>query len=303
VTTIPSRQSTLHRGFIVALFAGAAFGLYPAALRAIYADGGNAAFAIIVTTWIRALSMAVYCLYKRVPLFPNVALTKQSIIGGFFQCISIFGILGALTYIPGPIVIIIVFTHSLMLLFFMAFRKEIKLDATNLITTAIALVGLSLVLDIWHSIPRASLLGMALAFMSALATVSRLYVYDHQTKTRNPIAIGAENFLVAAVLSITVIFIQSPHLPTSSVGYLYTGLGGASLAAGTFGMFYGISLLGSFQWSLFAKIEPVFTSIFSIIILKEYLAPHQYIGIAIVIGSLATYQIIRQRQSSRHEQS
>jgi drug/metabolite transporter (DMT)-like permease len=291
-------QNKLRTGMIVAMIAGVLFGLFPASLRASYLEGATSAFAIILTTWVRALSMTAFCAATRTPLFPTRSIAKQAVVGGFFQCISIFGIVGALAYIPGPLVIIIVFSHTLMLLFFMAWRGEIKLDIVNIATTVIALIGLSMVLDIWHTQAHAKLIGMALAFMSALATVSRLYVYEHQTKDRNPIAVGAENFLVAAVLSFGIMFFQPPHAPTSLVGYLYTAAGCVSLTGGTFCMFYGISLLGSFQWSLFSKIEPVFTAIFSVLILKEVLAVYQYAGIAIVIGSLLAYQIIRQRQNT-----
>jgi hypothetical protein len=188
-------QLTKHQtGILIAIMAAVTFGLYPATLRAVYADGGNAAFVIIATTWARALSMGLYCIFKGSPLFRNHKETRQSIIGGIFQAISLFSILIALVYVPGPLVIIIVFTHTLMLLFYMAWRGEIKLDRTSLITAITALLGLTLVLDIWHPQTNTHWIGMGLAFMAALATVSRLYVYGHETKLRNPIAVGADNY-------------------------------------------------------------------------------------------------------------
>lgn len=293
------KSSPRRAGLIAAIMASIAFGLYPAASRAVYADGGTAVCMVIVTAWARGLSMALYCILTRAPLFQTREDRKQAVIGGVFQACSNFGIFLALLYIPGPLVIIIVFSHTLMLLFFMAWRGEVKLDFLNVATTILALLGLTLVLDLWHAQPKTNWIGIALAFVSALATVSRLYVYGHQTKSRHPIVVGAENFLIAAVLTLLALFFQTPHLPASLMGNVYVLASCLSLTLGSFFMFLGISLLGSFQYSLMCKIEPIFTSIFSVLLLKEILSLHQYFGIALVLGSLAVYQIINQRQAKK----
>ena len=64
-------------------------------------------------------------------------------------------------------------------------------------------------------------------------------------------------------------------------------------------MFYAISLLGSFDYSLLSKIEPVFTALFSFLLLGEILKPLQYLGMVIVLGSLAMYQIVSNVKTNR----
>jgi drug/metabolite transporter (DMT)-like permease len=75
----------------------------------------------------------------------------------------------------------------------------------------------------------------------------------------------------------------------------------ASLTLGSFCRCYGISLLGSSRWSLFVKLEPVFTSLFSLRLLLEILKLGQYMGIAVVIGSDALYQNSELRRIKRHD--
>lgn len=280
------------KGFVSVLLAALIFGLYPAALRGVYADGGNAVAMLVLMTVTRALGLAGYCFAKREPLFRTNEDRKQALIGGAFQACSIIGIFLSLLYIPGPLMIIVVFTHTLMLLFFMAWRGEIKLGFVNVTTTLIALLGLTFVLDVWHVQSGAHWLGFALAFMSALATLSRLYVYGHQTQERHPIVVGAENFLVAAILTLPALFFETPHLPVSLIGNIYVLIGAASLTFGSFFMFWGISFLGAFQYSLIAKVEPIFTSLFSALLLGEVLKTEQYAGIILVTGSLAAYQLL-----------
>lgn len=144
-------------------------------------------------------------------------------------------------------------------------------------------------LDIWHP-QNLNLVGIGIAFIAAIATVIRLYVFGNQTKSRNPAIVGAEVFLFAAFFALLLPIFSSPVLPTTVVGYGWAVLSCISLVLGTFGMFYGIAILGAFEYSLLCKIEPIFTAIFSAVLIHEYLLWHQYVGMAVVLGSLALYK-------------
>jgi probable blue pigment (indigoidine) exporter len=289
----------LTLGTLIAALAAAVYGAHTPAERAVYADGGSVSLVVVVTTWMRVLPMALFCIFTRKALFQSQQDIKQSFIGGVFQALSIICILSAVLYLPAPVVIIIIFSHTLMLLFFMAWRSEVKLDAITVSTTVIALGGLSFVIDLWHKQSTSSWVGIALSFIAAFAIVGRMYVYGHQTKERHPIVVGAENFLVAAPLASLMLLFAPVHLPETNMGYVWVGVASLSLALGSFCMFYGISLIGSFRYSLFGKLEPVFTSLFSIWFLGEFLKPVQYVGIAIVVGSLTLYQISEQKRMKR----
>ena len=80
---------------------------------------------------------------------------------------------------------------------------------------------------------------------------------------------------------------------------MYLLLASLSLAVANLAMFYGIALLGSFRWGLLLKLEPVFTALFSFLLLGEILKPLQYAGMAVVLGSLAAYQITSHRSHSK----
>ena len=47
-----------------------------------------------------------------------------------------------------------------------------------------------------------------------------------------------------------------------------------------------------------AKLEPIFTSLFSVWMLNEILSVHQYFGIVLVVSSLAVYQILRRAKKA-----
>jgi drug/metabolite transporter (DMT)-like permease len=278
------------KGLLLALTTAAVFGVYPAATRALYADGGNVILAIVVIMWMRALGLLIACLPSRPKLFPTRAETRQAIRGGFLQAVSNLSLFAALTYLPGPLVLITLFSHTLMLLFFMAWKGEIRLDAVTIVTTVTALGGLTFVLDVWHAQQPGYLLGVGLALFSAIVVVFRFYLYGQQLRTRHPAAVGAENYLLSAIILMPVMLVFPPALPLHAVSYGWLFLAGASLALGSIGMFYGIAMMGAFRWSLFSKMEPIFTAAFSAVLIGEFLKPSQYIGMGVVLASLVLYQ-------------
>ncbi len=283
-------------GLVFAALAAIVYGLHPPAEQAAYSFGANAVCLALFALWSRGLGLMAYCIAKGLPLFRTREDIKQALIGGACQAWSSGAIIWALMFLSGPIVIIIVFAHTLMLLFFMAWRGEIKLDFLNIATTVMALFGLTLVLDVWHAHEVGHWIGALICLSAALATASRLYVYGHQTRLRDPIVVGAENMLIAAILTVPAIFLQMPRLPETAAGGMYIVVICLSFTAGAFFMFWGISLLGAFQYSLMAKIEPIFTALFSVLLLKEVMSLYQYIGMAFVLSSLAAYQILRSKK-------
>jgi drug/metabolite transporter (DMT)-like permease len=294
-------MTNIQRGTIIAIACALIFGIYPSCMRIVYDDGGSVVLVIIVTTWARALLLGGYCLARRKPLYSTPQARKLALSGGVLQAISIIGLTASLKYLPGPVALIILFTHTLMLLFFMAWRGKAQLNRWTLGTTVAALLGLAMVLDVFHAHSGGQVFGMALAFAAALATASRLYAFGEQTRTRNPAVVGAETFITAGVLVSFMALFETPHLPLHVSSYTYLAIASASQAFGTFGMFYSIALIGAFRYSLLLKLDPVFGAVFWFLILGQVLKPVQYTGMVVVLGSLATYQIMAHRKAKREE--
>ena len=270
--------------------------MWPPASRAVYAAGGNAMFVVLLSTWMRAFFLLFAGLVVDARPFPSRMVWRPAATGGIFQAVSILTMVGSLVYLPGPVAIVIAFSHTIMLLFFMAWRGEATLDAATVTTTFCALLGLAFAVDFWHQHVAGQWLGIGLAFASALATLSRLYVYGRQLRERPPVAVGAENFIFAALFVTAAALVWQPHAPAGIAGWGWGALAGASLSLGTLGMFYGIAHLGSFQWSLFSKLEPIFTAFFSVLFLGEVLSVQRYLGIFLVVGSLVVYQVLTVRR-------
>ena len=286
-------------GILICVISAVIFGLYPPASRGAYQDGANITFVILVTTFCRFAGLYALAFMKKKKIFQDFHEYKTSLYAGIFQALSIIGILGGAFFMPGAVVIIIMFSYSLMLLFFSAWRKEMKLNIANITSTLTALLGLGMVLNIGSDGFSYPLIGIALAFMAAVATFARTYIFGQQSKkARHPLVTGTETFAVASFLLLLLLFWELPEIPQSSFGGLMTATAALSLTLGSFGMFYGISYLGSYKFSMIMKLEPIFTTLFGIVLIGDVLAIPQYAGIVLVLASLISLQLF-DRQKTR----
>ena len=284
-------------GIFVALLASVFFGAYPPLARASYAAGANVGLVVLATTFGRALLLLFYACARGYRLKQIFRFSKAAAFSGFMQAVSIFGIIASLKFIPGPISITIIFSHTLMLLVIMRFKGELVVTPLLAGVTLVALLGIALVVDIFSNMEGINITGVVLAGIAAVATATRVYSFGKQVKTTPDSIVGAQVFAYASLFSLLVLFWQTPVLPTSFAGFTSLALCVASLGIGSICFFYGISLIGSFKFSLFTKLEPLFTCLYSYLILSETLHASQYLGIALVLGSLVLYQLVEGRKS------
>jgi len=178
-----------------------------------------------------------------------------------------------------------------MLLFFSAWRGKYKLNFANITMTLVALFGLAMVLDIFNQDSNLNIIGIGLAIMSAFATFARVYIFGIHDKDKSPAVIGAETFMVTVVILGILSLWQVPIAPETLYGWGMISASALCLAIGSFGIFYGVSLLGSYRFSMIAKLEPIFTALFGLLLLSEVLNLIQYTGMFFVIFSLLALQI------------
>lgn len=291
------KNRTEKIGVVVALISAIIFGLYPPASRGAYLDGANITFVILVTTFCRMASLYIFALWRDDKPFQNFQDYKISAIAGTFQAISIIGLIAGSFYLPGAVVITIMFSYALLLLVFSVARGEMRLTFANASSTIFALLGLGLVMDIGLDGLSYPVIGIALAFMAAVATFARAYIYGKQSQSRHPITIGAEAFVVAFTILLALCWWQMPQPPETLHGLVMTGLASLSLAAGSFGMFYGIALLGAYKFGMLMKLEPIFTTLFGIWLVQDHLNTSQYVGVACVILSLIALQLFDKQKA------
>lgn len=284
-------QNKTKLGMIITVFAAIIFGIYPSAAREAYEHGANIACVILVTTFCRMVGLYMLSSYFKEKPFQSLKESRLNIVAGVFQAMSIIGILGGTYFLPGAVVIVIVFSSSLMLLIFSALRGKMPLTISNFAATCAALFGLALVLNISADLGSAEYVGCGLAFLGAFATFVRAYIYAQQGQLRSPSIVGTESFIVTFMILLPLLFWQMPTIPSSNYGLIMLALCSLTLTVASLGMFYGVTYLGAYRFNMVMKVEPVFTTLFGVVLAKDYLNTMQYLGIAIVLISIMISQL------------
>ena len=290
-------SNNLFFGVSACVFCALIFGFFPPAARVAYADGANITMVVLFTTFCRMVGLYGYTLVKKDKIFTHFNVYKPSIIAGLFQALSVIGILGGSYFMPGAVVIVIMFTYSLMLLLFNAWKGQIKLNLINVTATVMALVGLAFVLDIFSDGLKYAPAGIALALLAAVCTFARTYIYGKASQVRSAISVGAESFIIATIALLPMMLWEFPALAQSTWGMLMLLACAMALTIGSFGMFWGIATLGAYRFSMIMKLEPVFTTIFGIVLVGDILSGDQYLGIIIVLFSLIGLQIFDRQKT------
>jgi len=284
-------------GVSICLASAVIFGLGPVAGRGAYLDGANITFVILITTFCRAFGLTAVAFLNNYRPFRNKKETKLSFYIAIFQALSLIGIFGGSFFMPAAVVIIIMFTYSLMLLFFSSWRKEMTLNVANISSTIIALMGLVLVLNIGTQGTSYPLAGILLAILAAVTTFARMYLYAQQGNKRSPLLVGSETFIITFIFLLLLLFWEAPLMPATSTGWFMLSLSAVAITVGSFGMLYGVAYVGSYKYSMLTKLEPVFTTIFGIFLIGDFLNTTQYIGIGLVLVSLIALQLFDKQKT------
>jgi drug/metabolite transporter (DMT)-like permease len=285
-------------GILIAAGSAMVFGLYPAATRGAYADGANAVFIIMLTAFCRGFTTGLFCLFTHRNLFVEKTSLKNGISNGFFQALSIFGILGGMAFMPGPVVITIMFSYTMLLYLYMVLVGEERASIVTFLSVITAFAGLGLVVGVQDKFHGLSVIGLALAALAAITTATRVYRFGQLLKNTHPAVVSTETFIFVFLFSCLLMLHQLPVTPQHLSGWLWAGLATLSLCIGNFGMFYSIAMLGPFKYAFFVKLEPVFAALFAFLLIGETLHTSQYIGIAMVVSSLLVYQIYETRRKA-----
>lgn len=282
----------LNTGIVTALVGAAIFGIYPTAARAVYADGGSVSLMVVATLFCRMLTLVACTRIMRPDekLFDQKDTRITTFFAGIMQGIGFLCILVAASFIPGGVVITIVFSYGVLLLFISAYFGDLQLNFVNLGASFTALAGLACVMK-FGDIDPAHMTGYLFAGAACLCIMGALYLYGQLSLKVSPMKLGAESFIIAFVVALPVLVWQAPELPQTRYGFGMMAVCCLAVSIGTIAMFYAIRHLGSYRFSMFSKMEPVFATIFGIALIGDDLSPVQYFGIGVVVLSLIALQL------------
>jgi drug/metabolite transporter (DMT)-like permease len=286
------RQRQLLGASLVVLSA-AAIAVVPTFARIAY-DGGSDTLTVITA---RSIVTAATCFLVMIVIGRPLAIARGalgiSLVLGVLYAIHLYGLLGAVRYLPVNMVILIFYLHPLIVGVMAILSRREPMLWTRFGALAAALVGLGLAVG--FSFGALNLLGVALASTSAVIAAIVIVGGSHAMKGSDSLAVTCHMMLSAAVtLAIVSLAQGDAHWPATLWGW--TGFGGVAIAytVGTVTFFAAIPLLGAVRAAMISNLEPVLGILFAMAVLGEAVSPLQGVGMAMVIASIFAMEAGRQ---------
>lgn len=280
----PEARQQLLGGALVVLSA-AAIAVVPTLARFAY-DGGANTLAVITA---RSIVTAVSCFLVTIALERPLAIGRGALgisLGlGVLYAVHLYGLLGAVHYLPVNMVILIFYLHPLIVgvMAMLAGRETMRWKSLGAL--AAALVGLGLAVG--FSFGALDLFGVTLALMAAMIAAVVIIGGSHAMKNGDSVVVTCYMMVSAAVTLATFALVQGGvHWPLTLSGWV--GCSGVAIAytIGTVTFFAAIPLLGAVRAAMISNLEPVIGILFAMAVLGETVSPLQGLGIVTVIGSI-----------------
>jgi drug/metabolite transporter (DMT)-like permease len=209
------------------------------------------------------------------------------VIAGLFFSVMAFGYLFAIQRIPVSFAALLVFTYPLPLALLGRLRGE-PLRPARIVAMIAAFVGLAVALGV--EIGELDLLGIASATVCSLAYAFAVFYFGDTTRGADPMVVILHATATAGVIFVPIALIEGSLtlMPGTALGLVGVAGVSASYLIGVFCFFAALVRIGPMKAALLAQLEPVVSILSAVLILQEQLSPVQTLGIAVVLGALAS---------------
>jgi DME family drug/metabolite transporter len=207
---------------------------------------------------------------------------------------TMFGLLQAIALLPVSIAILAYFIYPLLTGLLAAATGVERLGWRALLTALAAFAGLALMLG--EGFTQLSVLGLASAFAAAFFRVVSLIltrVYLNGTDAR--VTTWYSMVPSTAMFVLASLYVSAWNLPQTSAGWAAFLAITCCSTLSTLLIYISTNLVGPFRTALVMNLEPMVTTVASILLLGEVLSSVQALGAGIMIASLCAFQFARRR--------
>jgi len=211
---------------------------------------------------------------------------------GVLFAANVYGVFKAIEAIPVPIAVLAYFIYPLLTGIGGAITGLDKLSWRGALAALAAFGGLALMIGAHPG--DLAFAGLAFAFGAACCrTVMLLVTRAELGGADSRLTSGYSLLSSTAVLAVACLLTQTWNLPQTAPGW--AGFLGASFATtvAILALFASTARIGPFRTALTMNLEPVVSTVLSMLLLGESMGPLQALGAAIMIAALCAFQIRR----------
>ena len=272
-------------GIVILMMIAVSFGLNHISARIAFDHGAS----VVTGVFARSLftSLAVFALLYLQGV--RIALSRLQL--GRAACIGValavqsYCLYSAVAQIPVALALLAFNTFPVMLSLMTWAAGRGRPSARAAIAMPIALVGLSIALDVWGKpVGPGVLWAVAAGFAFALALfLTDVWLKEVDGRVRSALTMAAVAILVAAAGSAVGAF----RAPADATGWLGLALLSLFYALAITSVFVVLPRMGSSNYAVVLNFEPISLLLLGWVILGQVIAPLQVLGAFIVVGAIA----------------
>jgi drug/metabolite transporter (DMT)-like permease len=282
----PALGATQRIGLALSVVSSVSYGSAPVFVRFAY-DAGAGPLTLLATRYVAA-TLVIFLALRLIgrPLAMPAERPFGGAIAGIFFSVMAYSYLVAIQRIPVSLAALLVFTYPLPVALLGRMRGE-PMRWPRIVAIVAAFVGLAVALGV--EIRELDPIGIASATVCSLAYAFGVFYFGAATRGADPMVVTLHAVATAALIFVPLAAIDgSLALPATTIGLV--GIAGVSVTylVGVLAFFGALVRIGPLKAALLAQLEPVVSILSAVLILQEHLSLVQALGVALVLGALAT---------------
>lgn len=284
-----------REGFIWILLAAAGFSVMPTMVKLTYLHSTFAPMDIAIWRFVIAAPMmwALVLLGRRsqrsVPA-EKLPVTRLLVIGVFIAA-AVLAAFFALERLPGSTYIVLLYSYPAMVALLSRLLGD-EINPRTWLALGLALIGVAMTVPNFTA-AEADAIGVGLALLNA-AIIAIYYLLARRALDGVVDVSRASGVMMLSTSFIMLLLIilrglQLPQNPLTLFLLLCIGVFGTVLPV--YGVNIAVQRIGAAQASLVSTIEPPMSMIVSVLILSEIILPLQWLGAALIVGSVIVLQL------------
>ena len=284
-----------RQGFLWIILAAAGFSLMPTMVKLTYLHSSFEPLDIAIWRFLIAapLMWALVLLGRRTArgAADDLPITRLLIIGVIIA-VAVMAAFFSLERLPGSTYIVLLYAYPAMVALLSRLMGD-RIHARTWFAVGLALIGVALTAPNASAAADADMLGVGLALLNA-AIIAIYYLLtrralDGVVDVSRASAVMMAGTLIIMCLLLPLRGLQFPQNPLTAI--LLIGIAVFGTVLPVFGVNIAVQRIGATQASLVSTIEPIMSMIVSMLILSEVIVAMQWMGAALIIGSVIVLQL------------
>lgn len=284
-----------RQGFLWIILAAAGFSLMPTMVKLTYLHSSFEPLDIAIWRFLIAapLMWALVLLGRRTArgAADDLPITRLLVIGVIIA-VAVMAAFFSLERLPGSTYIVLLYAYPAMVALLSRLMGD-RIHARTWFAVGLALIGVALTAPNASAAADADMLGVGFALLNA-AIIAIYYLLtrralDGVVDVSRASAVMMAGTLIIMCLLLPLRGLQFPQNPLTAI--LLIGIAVFGTVLPVFGVNIAVQRIGATQASLVSTIEPIMSMIVSMLILSEVIVAMQWMGAALIIGSVIVLQL------------